>query len=257
MQSVSSFMPIYRTSGRLMQEMDEAYRRGWGGHMELTFATIATVRGLRVTDMGGHGEFTPDTYRGRVYTGTARDVFHTPGTLVFKPTFFRTGSRPDMLWHPVKPFWPAQELRSELRAFRKAIGVVFAGADPLAPAGPLARAGLLHRATRHAHILNERHAGLRSLLATARRLASNDHQLRQPSVSSVDRFAGDVIERDSDAFQSTCRGPGPRMAPGAARGLPGWARSATRRQSCGQARWDAADRTPGGERREGGFPVRL
>ena len=130
MQSVSSFMPIYRTSGRLMQEMDEAYRRGWGGHMESTFATIATVRGLRVTDMGGHGEFTPDTYRGRVYTGSARDVYHTPGTLVFKPTFFRTGSRPDMLWHPVKPFWPGVELRREFLATRSAIANVIRSRVP-------------------------------------------------------------------------------------------------------------------------------
>ena len=98
-------------------------------------------------------------------------LYHTPGTLVFKPTFFRTGSRPDMLWHPVKPFWPAQELRRELRAFAQGDRTRCCGRGPLGSCRPLARAGLLHRAALHAHILNERHAGLRSLLATARRLA--------------------------------------------------------------------------------------
>jgi hypothetical protein len=122
LEAVSGFMPIFRASGRLMRAVDEAYRKGWGGHIECSFATVATVGGLRVTDFGGEGEFTPDAYRGRFYSGTARDVYHAPGTLVFKPTFFRTGSRPDMLWHPVKPFWFGAELRQALREARAAIG---------------------------------------------------------------------------------------------------------------------------------------
>jgi len=121
-QAVSSFMPIYRASGRLMRAMDEAFREGWGGHIECSYATIAAVRGLRIADLGGDGEFTPEARRGRFYSGTARDVYHAPGTLVFKPTFFRAGSRPDMLWHPVKPFWFGVELRKEFRATRAAIG---------------------------------------------------------------------------------------------------------------------------------------
>jgi len=135
MQAVSSFMPIFRASGRLMRAMDEGYREGWGGHIECSFATIAMARGLRVTDFGGDGEFTPERYRGRFYSGTARDVHHAPGTLVFKPTFFRTGSRPDMLWHPVKPFWPGVELRRELRCARATVGrILRARAPRLIPA---------------------------------------------------------------------------------------------------------------------------
>ena len=120
-KALSSFMPVYRASGRLMQEMDAAYREGWGGHLECSLATIAAVRGLEVSDLGGDGEFTPERYRGRFYSGTARDKYRAPGTLVFKPTFFRTGSRPDMLWHPVKPFWLGVELRRELLAARSAV----------------------------------------------------------------------------------------------------------------------------------------
>jgi hypothetical protein len=123
--AVSSFMPIFRASGRLMRAMDEAYRAGWGGHLECSFATVAAVRGLSIADIGGDGEFTPAARRRRFYSGTVRDLYRAPGTFVFKPTFFRTGSRPDMLWHPVKPFWPGAELRRELLAARSAVaGVV-------------------------------------------------------------------------------------------------------------------------------------
>jgi hypothetical protein len=122
--AVSSFMPVFRASGRLMRSMDEAYREGWGGHLECSFATIAAVRGLTVSDLGGDGEFTPERYRGRFYSGTVRDKYRAPGTLVFKPTFFRTGSRPDMLWHPVKPFWFGVEARREVLAARSAVARV-------------------------------------------------------------------------------------------------------------------------------------
>lgn len=119
--AVSSFMPVFRASGRLMRAMDEAYREGWGGHLECSFATVAAVRGLSMADLGGNTEFTPEARRGRFYSGTVHDLYRAPGTFVFKPTFFRTGSRPDMLWHPVKPFWLGVEVRRELLAARSAI----------------------------------------------------------------------------------------------------------------------------------------
>ena len=82
------------------------------------------ARGLRIADLGGDGEFTPERYRRRFYSGTVRDLYRAPGTLVFKPVFWRTGSRPDMLWHPVKPFWLGVELRRELLAARSAVATV-------------------------------------------------------------------------------------------------------------------------------------
>jgi hypothetical protein len=121
-QVVSAFTPIFRASGRLMRAVDEAYREGWGGHIECSLATLALVRGLSVADLGGEGEFTPERYRGRFYSSTVGTEFHAPGSLVFKPTFFRPGSRPDMLWHPVKPFWPGAELGRDYRDARAAIG---------------------------------------------------------------------------------------------------------------------------------------
>lgn len=119
--AVSSFMPLFRASGRLMHAMDEAYQAGWGGHLECSFATIAAVHGFSMADLGGDGEFTPEARRHRFYSGTVRDLYRAPGTFVFKPTFFRTGSRPDMLWHPVKPFWLGVEVRRELLVGRAAV----------------------------------------------------------------------------------------------------------------------------------------
>jgi len=121
-EAVSSFMPMFRASGRMMRAMDEAYRAGWGGHLECSFATVAAIRGFAMADLGGDGEFTPEARRGRFYSGTVRDVYRAPGTFVFKPTLFRTGSRPDMLWHPVKPFWFGAEIRREWLVARSAIG---------------------------------------------------------------------------------------------------------------------------------------
>lgn len=129
-QAVSSFMPIFRASGRLMRAVDEAYRAGWTGHLECTYATVAEMRGMTVTDFGDHGEFTPERYRGRFYSGDVQDELRGPGTLVFKPVYYRTGSRPDMLWHPVKPFWFRKELRWELLVARAAVARQIRGRAP-------------------------------------------------------------------------------------------------------------------------------
>ena len=123
-QATSSFMPIFRASGRLVRAVDGAYRGGWGGHAECTWATIAVSRGLGVADLGGDTEFTPERYRGRFYSGTVRDLYRAPGTMVFKPTFHRVGSRPDMLWHPLKPFWFRQELRQALLNGRASVAAL-------------------------------------------------------------------------------------------------------------------------------------
>lgn len=117
-RSLRSFMPIFRASGRLMHAMDQAYRDGWGGHLECTWATIAAMRGLDVADLGGDGEFVAPRNRGRFYRASPHDMYLAPGTMVFKPVFHRVGSRPDLLWHPVKPFWPLVEARMALLAGR-------------------------------------------------------------------------------------------------------------------------------------------
>jgi hypothetical protein len=117
-RSLRSFMPIFRATNRMVQTVDQAYREGWGGHVECTWATIASVRGLGVADLGGDGEFVAPRNRGRFYRASPHDMYLAPGTMVFKPVFHRVGSRPDLLWHPVKPFWPVIEARQALLAGR-------------------------------------------------------------------------------------------------------------------------------------------
>jgi hypothetical protein len=117
-QALRSFMPIFRMSRRLYEAADEAYRAGWGGHLECTLATIASLRAMSVGDIGNDGEFTAAQNRGRFYTSSRFDMYLAPGTLVFKPVLYRAGSRADMLWHPVKPFWIKAEARSVLLTWR-------------------------------------------------------------------------------------------------------------------------------------------
>ncbi len=134
-RALRSFMPIFRASRQLMQAMDAAYRGGWGGHIECTWATCAAMRGMRVCDVGNDGEFTPPQYRGRFYTSSRFDMYLAPGTMAFKPVLYRMGTRRDMLWHPVKPFWIGQEARTTLLAWRSQVaGVVRARAPWLLPA---------------------------------------------------------------------------------------------------------------------------
>ncbi|MFC7691059.1 hypothetical protein ACFQY5_17300 [Paeniroseomonas aquatica] len=128
-------MPIFRASGALVRAMDAAYQKGWGGHLECTWATIASMRGLTVADIGAEGEFTAAHNRKRFYFSTPFDMYLWPGSMAFKPTLFRTGSTPDMLWHPVKPFWLWIEVRQTLLIWRsRAASVLRERAPALLPA---------------------------------------------------------------------------------------------------------------------------
>lgn len=113
-QMLRSFMPIFRASRRLVQAVDTAYRTGWGGHLECTWATIAMEHGLGVADIGGDGEFTALHNRNRFYSSSPFNKNLFPGTMRFYPPLYRRGSVQEMLWHPVKPFWFRIELRRAL-----------------------------------------------------------------------------------------------------------------------------------------------
>jgi hypothetical protein len=119
-----AFLPIFRASATMMRTMDAAYREGWGGHCEGTWPTLALAHGLDLVDPGGDGPLTPARYRGRFYTNTPQQTNLAPGTLVFKPPLYRVGTRPDMLWHPVKPFFWRTEIKQGLRDIKRSAGVV-------------------------------------------------------------------------------------------------------------------------------------
>jgi hypothetical protein len=108
LKRVKGFMPFCRLSRALMKACDERYRRGWNGHYEVLWPTIARLAGLKLEDIGGNGGFTPFKRRGRYYQNTPSDWSQFPGTFVYRPSFadsnlFGPQCRfPGMLWHPVK-----------------------------------------------------------------------------------------------------------------------------------------------------------
>src|SRR5262249_43118806 len=84
---VKGFMPFCRLSRALLAACDARYRRGWSGHSEVLWPTIASLAGLRLEDIGGNGGFTPVERRGRYYQNTPSEWSQFPGTFVYRPCF--------------------------------------------------------------------------------------------------------------------------------------------------------------------------
>ncbi len=129
-----AFLPVFRASARLVEAVDAAYRGGLNGHCEGVWPSVAYAQGMPIRDLGGDGPFTPACYRGRFYSSSPLSPDLCPGTFGFKPPLYRPGSRRDMLWHPVKPFFWRPEAREGLRDIRRRFGILLRGAA--------ARAGL-------------------------------------------------------------------------------------------------------------------
>jgi len=104
---VAAFTPIFRASQAAMARMDAAYRAGWGGHLEASWASILDSHGLTLEDVGGDGEFVRPGNRHRFYTAAKPNAMCdllAPGTVTAKPPLFRPGSTPNRLYHPVRRF---------------------------------------------------------------------------------------------------------------------------------------------------------
>lgn len=100
---IAGFMPIYRVSARAMRMMDQLYRRGWTGHIEVTWPTLLRASGLTIEDFGAYGEFTRAGNRGRYYSSNPTTGSFAPGSFVWRPSKWWAGLRPNRLVHPVKP----------------------------------------------------------------------------------------------------------------------------------------------------------
>jgi hypothetical protein len=104
---VRAFLPFSRLSKRLMQAIDERCRRGWSGHPEVLWPTVAKATGLSIGEIGGLGSLVPDERKGKYYdSAIARSgiFFSTFGAWPFfsAKSAFDVTSPPDLLWHPVK-----------------------------------------------------------------------------------------------------------------------------------------------------------
>jgi Protein of unknown function (DUF3405) len=102
---IRSFNVIYRISNNALQFLDRALRCGWVGHYELLIATLLHHNGFRLLDFGGHGSFVEPGSINSVYTSRASlsGGFSPHGTIRYRPPRAATGSRENMLYHPVKP----------------------------------------------------------------------------------------------------------------------------------------------------------
>jgi hypothetical protein len=123
-----AFLPVFRASARLITAVDAAYRAGLTGHCEAIWPSVAQAAGMTIHDLGGDGPFTPDRYRGRFYSSSPLSPDLCPGSFAFKPPLYRPGSRRDMLWHPVKPFFWRVEAKEGLRDIRRRCGILLRSA---------------------------------------------------------------------------------------------------------------------------------
>jgi hypothetical protein len=105
---VKGFLPFCRLSPALLAACDARYRKGWNGHSEVIWPTVASLECLGLEDIGGDGSFTPAERHGRYYRNTPSEWSQFPGTFVFRPSFAdRNLFGPEChftgtLWHPVK-----------------------------------------------------------------------------------------------------------------------------------------------------------
>jgi hypothetical protein len=115
---VRAFFPIYRLSNPACRMLVDEYRKGWEGHFEARLATILSVSGCALEDIGGDGAFVPEGHKNRFYFGM-NSLSGREATFRWRPAMKRPGDIPGMLWHPVKVRIPAEpESRDPAQACR-------------------------------------------------------------------------------------------------------------------------------------------
>jgi hypothetical protein len=101
------FFPFARMSKRLMRAIDERCRRGWAGHPEVLWPTIAQSVGASIEEIGGSSKQVPQSRFNKFYEATFTKSGLFLSTFGAWPSYseknnFSVSSPPDILWHPVK-----------------------------------------------------------------------------------------------------------------------------------------------------------
>lgn len=93
-----------RLSNRAIGKLLELQRRGWRGHPEVLVPTLLMKNKMKVTDIGGEGEFVSAQHRNRFYIGKNITVSGglSEGTMRHRPVHTSWGAEPNKLYHPVK-----------------------------------------------------------------------------------------------------------------------------------------------------------
>lgn len=104
-KQIRSFNPIYRISREALNFIDAAHREGWSGHHEVLLPTLLCENGFTIEDFGGEGAFVPEGRENTFYTSEDLNKFGIPdkGTHRYQPRFWKAGSQPNKIYHPVKP----------------------------------------------------------------------------------------------------------------------------------------------------------
>ena len=100
---VKGFNPICRYSNRALVLLDRYMKEGHSAHSEVMITTCLHNHGMKIGDIGGMGEFTPDGYRNRYYI---KGIGTNNGTMRWRPPFTMEevealGTK-NRLFHPIK-----------------------------------------------------------------------------------------------------------------------------------------------------------
>jgi len=117
---ILAFMPIHRLSARACEAVAKKVSEGWVGHFEVLLPTALTHCGLRVSDIGGSGAWTPKDRVLRHYVDwhAGLPYLYGTGTLRFRPEV-RSRLIKNKLYHPCKT--PSSELGNPTSSERKRI----------------------------------------------------------------------------------------------------------------------------------------
>jgi hypothetical protein len=100
-----AFLVIARYSRAAVDAIAAAHLAGWSGHQEVLVPTAVVSAGLRVRDLDGTGINVPSRPAPRVYTSYSDldGSLIEGGSVRYRPPRAAAGTRPDFLYHPVKP----------------------------------------------------------------------------------------------------------------------------------------------------------
>lgn len=105
-ECVKGLNPICRYSNRALALLDSYMKEGHSAHSEVMITTCLHNHDMRIADIGGTGEFTPEGYRNRYYI---KGVGINNGTMRWRPPFtmeeieeIEALGTKDRLFHPIK-----------------------------------------------------------------------------------------------------------------------------------------------------------
>jgi hypothetical protein len=97
---ILAFLPIHRISARGLEAVARKVRDGWTGHFEALVPSALAYSGLRVSDLGGSGTWTPKDRIRRHYVDW-RTLRRYGGSLQYRPSI-RFRLIKNRLYHPCK-----------------------------------------------------------------------------------------------------------------------------------------------------------